>query len=78
MRLGLGVSSVNLFLITGANIMVYTNRPLETSPERQITSVRQFGDRVHWGAIIAGLVIAHCGTDCRHATKTCWKDSRGD
>lgn len=58
MRLGLGVSSVNLFLITGANIMAYTNRPLETSPERQITSVRQFGDRVHWGAIIAGLVIA--------------------
>lgn len=38
--------------------MAYANRPLETSPERQITTVKQFGDRVHWGAIIAGLVIA--------------------
>lgn len=38
--------------------MVYTNRPLENSPERQITNVREFHDRVHWGAIIAGLVIA--------------------
>ncbi|WP_373480196.1 hypothetical protein [Geminocystis sp.] len=38
--------------------MAYVNRPLETSPERQITSVRQFSDRVHWGAIIAGLVVA--------------------
>lgn len=38
--------------------MAYANRPLETSPERQITSVKQFSDRVHWGAIIAGLVVA--------------------
>lgn len=38
--------------------MVYTNRPLENSPERQVTNVREFHDRVHWGAIIAGLVIA--------------------
>ncbi|BAQ64755.1 hypothetical protein [Geminocystis sp. NIES-3709] len=38
--------------------MVYTNRPLETGSDRQITNVKQFSDRVHWGAIIAGLVIA--------------------
>ena len=38
--------------------MVYTNRPLETAPERQLTTVKEFGDRVHWGAIIAGLVTA--------------------
>lgn len=38
--------------------MVHTNRPLETVLERPITNVREFGDRVHWGAIIAGLVIA--------------------
>ncbi len=38
--------------------MAYANRPLETSTERQVTSVRDFGDRVHWSAIIAGLVVA--------------------
>lgn len=38
--------------------MVQTNRPLETNSERQVTTVKEFGDRVHWGAIIAGLVIA--------------------
>lgn len=38
--------------------MVYDNRPLQTAPERQVTTVREYYDRVHWGAIIAGLMIA--------------------
>jgi hypothetical protein len=37
--------------------MTYTNRP-ETSTERHLEGVADFSDRVHWGAIIAGLVIA--------------------
>ena len=39
--------------------MAYSNRPMEVSTERHVsTSVVEFSDRVHWGAIIAGLVIA--------------------
>ncbi|WP_069789482.1 hypothetical protein A5482_010310 [Cyanobacterium sp. IPPAS B-1200] len=38
--------------------MVYTNRPLETDSDRRVNNTRQFGDRINWGAIIAGLVIA--------------------
>ncbi len=37
--------------------MTYTNRPSETS-DRHTTNVVEFGDRVHWGSIFAGLVIA--------------------
>lgn len=37
--------------------MAYSNRPIETT-ERSVTNVSEFSDRVHWGAIIAGLVIA--------------------
>lgn len=39
--------------------MAYSNRPVEVSSERHVsTSVVEFSDRVHWGPIIAGLVIA--------------------
>jgi hypothetical protein len=38
--------------------MVYTNQPLETGSDQRINNVKQYGDRVNWGAIIAGLVIA--------------------
>jgi hypothetical protein len=38
--------------------MAYSNRPIETSTERNVIGVSEFSDRVHWGAIIAGLVIA--------------------
>ncbi len=40
--------------------MVYTNRPSEIPSERQVvmTNGRDFGDRVHWGAIFAGVVMA--------------------
>jgi hypothetical protein len=38
--------------------MIYTNRPSDTSTERHVGGVAEFSDRVHWGAIIAGLVIA--------------------
>jgi len=37
--------------------MTYTNRPVETS-ERRTTNIVEIGDRVHWGPILAGLVIA--------------------
>ena len=40
-----------------------SNRPLETSPDTRIhtantANIVEFGDRVHWGAIISGLVVA--------------------
>ncbi len=41
--------------------MAYSsNRPLETSPDTRIhnANIAEFGDRVHWGAIISGLVVA--------------------
>jgi hypothetical protein len=39
--------------------MAYANRPMENvNVERRPTGVVEFGDRVHWGAIFAGLVIA--------------------
>jgi len=38
--------------------MVYSNRPMETSTERNVINTGEFSDRVHWGPIIAGLVIA--------------------
>lgn len=38
--------------------MVYDNRPLQTAPERRVNTVREFHDRVHWGAILSGLVVA--------------------
>ncbi|MGL5032799.1 MAG: hypothetical protein ACRC6M_03245 [Microcystaceae cyanobacterium] len=38
--------------------MIYTTRPVEMSSERQVTNLREIGDRVHWGAILSGLVIA--------------------
>jgi len=39
--------------------MAYANRPIENvDVERRPTNVVEFGDRVHWGAIFAGLVIA--------------------
>jgi hypothetical protein len=38
--------------------MAYSNRPMESSTERNVIGVSEFSDRVHWGAIIAGLVIA--------------------
>ncbi len=39
--------------------MGYANRPLETTTteRRYITNNTDFGDRVHWGAILAGLVV---------------------
>jgi len=39
--------------------MVYTNRPLETGSDRRVNNnFKQYSDRINWGAIIAGLVIA--------------------
>jgi len=44
--------------------MAYANRPMETVERRSSTNnnnnnhVVEFGDRIHWGAIAAGLVIA--------------------
>ncbi len=38
--------------------MAYIDRPLEISTERRVNTVVGFSDRVHWGAIIAGLVVA--------------------
>lgn len=40
--------------------MAYAERPMETVERRSSTnnSVVEFGDRIHWGAIAAGLVIA--------------------
>jgi hypothetical protein len=40
--------------------MTYTNRPLETATtteRRYITNNTDFGDRIHWGPILAGLVV---------------------
>lgn len=39
--------------------MGYANRPVETTTteRRYITNNTDFGDRIHWGAILAGLVI---------------------
>ncbi len=39
--------------------MGYANRPLETTTteRRYITNNTDFGDRIHWGAILAGLVV---------------------
>jgi hypothetical protein len=40
--------------------MTYTNRPLEattTTERRYITNNTDFGDRIHWGPILAGLVV---------------------
>ena len=36
------------------------NRPLETATasDQRVANVREFGDLVHWGAVIAGLVVA--------------------
>jgi len=39
--------------------MEYSNRPLESSREQRVHSnVVEISERVHWGAILAGLVIA--------------------
>jgi hypothetical protein len=39
--------------------MSYQNRPIETTTtERRYTNDNDFGDRIHWGAIFAGLVVA--------------------
>jgi hypothetical protein len=40
--------------------MTYANRPVETSTtteRRYITNNTDFGDRIHWGPILAGLVV---------------------
>lgn len=40
--------------------MTYTNRPVETATtteRRYITNNTEFGDRIHWGPILAGLVV---------------------
>jgi hypothetical protein len=42
-------------------IMVYTDRPSQTTERRTIETNNtgfDYGDRIHWGAILAGLVIA--------------------
>lgn len=39
--------------------MTYSNQPISTTSDRRVdTTIVEFGDRVHWGSIIAGLVIA--------------------
>lgn len=39
--------------------MTYSNQPISTTVDRRVdTTIVEFGDRVHWGSIIAGLVIA--------------------
>jgi len=39
--------------------MIHTNQPVEVTTERYSNNgVTDFSDRVHWGAIIAGLVVA--------------------
>lgn len=39
--------------------MIHTNQPVEVTTERRYNnSVTDFSDRVHWGAILAGLVVA--------------------
>jgi hypothetical protein len=38
--------------------MAYANRPMETVERHSSVNVVDLGDRIHWGAIIAGLVIA--------------------
>ena len=41
--------------------MVYTNRPSQTTERRTIETNHNafdYGDRIHWGAIFAGLVVA--------------------
>jgi hypothetical protein len=39
--------------------MTYSNQPTSTTTDRRIdNTIVGFGDRVHWGSIIAGLVIA--------------------
>ncbi len=40
--------------------MTYSNRPVETATtteRRYITNNTDFGDRIHWGPILAGLVV---------------------
>jgi hypothetical protein len=38
--------------------MAYANRPMETVERRSSVNVVDLGERIHWGAIAAGLVIA--------------------
>lgn len=38
--------------------MGYANRPIETTTERRYTNDLDPIDRIHWGAILAGLVVA--------------------
>ena len=39
--------------------MIHTNQPVEVTTERRYNNgTADFSDRVHWGAIIAGLVVA--------------------
>lgn len=39
--------------------MIHTNQPVEVTTERRYNNITDdFSDRVHWGAIIAGLVVA--------------------
>ncbi|MEB3159950.1 MAG: hypothetical protein VKL20_00675 [Synechocystis sp.] len=38
--------------------MAYGNRPLNPPSDHRITNIRKLDDLVHWGAIIAGLVVA--------------------
>lgn len=38
--------------------MAYANRPIETVERHSSVNVVDLGDRIHWGAIAAGLVVA--------------------
>jgi hypothetical protein len=37
--------------------MAYTNRPIETTTTERRYAATDLGDRIHWGAILAGLVV---------------------
>ncbi|PZO38460.1 MAG: hypothetical protein DCF19_16175 [Pseudanabaena frigida] len=43
---------MSLFLISGAKIVIYTNRPLETSIEERQVDATEVSDRLHWSSFL--------------------------
>ncbi|OYQ63464.1 hypothetical protein B9G53_16985 [Pseudanabaena sp. SR411] len=50
--------------------MIYSDRPWETSVEREVINIGEFNDRVHWGAFLGLSASTFCVNGDAHAIHT--------